>query len=88
MFIEKFFPDDDENDEKANAVENATDKKTDDVVKPEHQKSFYHSIKTIGWLNLLANIFDNFTHGIAVAGSFQASTKVNFSKFPILFIRY
>lgn len=83
MFIEKFFPDEDddgENDDKKEEV--TTDKKTDNVVTHEpHQKSFFHSIKTIGWLNLLANIFDNFTHGIAVAGSFQASTKVNLSFF-------
>lgn len=77
MFIEKFFPDEDD-DDKENGEDSATDKKTDDVVKLEHQKSFFHSIKTIGWLNLLANIFDNFTHGIAVAGSFQASTKFGF----------
>ena len=58
MFIEKFFPDEDD-DDKENGEDSATDKKTDDVVKLEHQKSFFHSIKTIGWLNLLANIFDN-----------------------------
>jgi zinc transporter 13 len=29
-----------------------------------------------GYLNLLANIFDNFTHGLAVGGSFIISTKV------------
>ena len=29
----------------------------------------------MGILNLTANIVDNFTHGIAVAGSFQASLK-------------
>ncbi len=40
-------------------------------------KSIFYSIKIIGILNMLANIVDNFTHGIAVAGSFQASHKVN-----------
>ncbi|CAB1339299.1 unnamed protein product [Coregonus sp. 'balchen'] len=33
-------------------------------------------IKTIGYLNLLANCIDNFTHGLAVAGSFLVSRKV------------
>lgn len=32
-------------------------------------------IKTTGWLNLMANIIDNFTHGLAVAGSYCVSTK-------------
>lgn len=35
----------------------------------------FESVKTIGILNAVANIVDNFTHGIAVAGSFQASFK-------------
>lgn len=29
-----------------------------------------------GYLNLLANGIDNFTHGLAVAGSFLVSTRV------------
>ncbi|XP_012935702.1 zinc transporter ZIP13 [Aplysia californica] len=33
-------------------------------------------IKISGYLNLLANVVDNFTHGLAVAGSFCISTKV------------
>ncbi|XP_030056785.1 zinc transporter ZIP13 isoform X2 [Microcaecilia unicolor] len=33
-------------------------------------------IKISGYLNLLANIIDNFTHGMAVAGSFLVSNKV------------
>jgi len=32
-------------------------------------------IKTSGWLNLMANVIDNFTHGLAVAGSYCVSTK-------------
>ncbi|TRY56641.1 hypothetical protein DNTS_011048 [Danionella cerebrum] len=32
-------------------------------------------IKTSGYLNLLANCIDNFTHGLAVAGSFLVSRK-------------
>ncbi|XP_075044215.1 zinc transporter ZIP13 [Mixophyes fleayi] len=34
------------------------------------------SIKVCGYLNLLANTIDNFTHGMAVAGSFLVSKKV------------
>ncbi|CAL9701585.1 unnamed protein product [Knipowitschia caucasica] len=33
-------------------------------------------IKTSGYLNLLANCIDNFTHGLAVGGSFLVSKKV------------
>nr|XP_046245140.1 LOW QUALITY PROTEIN: zinc transporter ZIP13 [Scatophagus argus] len=43
-------------------------------------------IKTSGYLNLLANCIDNFTHGLAVAGSFLVSKKVGFlTTFAILF---
>ncbi|XP_077420961.1 zinc transporter ZIP13 [Vanacampus margaritifer] len=50
----------------------------------ESQKSTKHQslqgstekIKTSGYLNLLANCVDNFTHGLAVAGSFLVSKKV------------
>ncbi|XP_056269075.1 zinc transporter ZIP13 [Pseudoliparis swirei] len=42
-------------------------------------------IKTCGYLNLLANCIDNFTHGLAVAGSFLVSKKVGFlTTFAIL----
>lgn len=36
------------------------------------------TIKISGYLNLLANCIDNFTHGLAVAGSFLVSKKVGF----------
>ncbi|XP_077570033.1 zinc transporter ZIP13 [Stigmatopora nigra] len=40
---------------------------------------------TCGYLNLLANCIDNFTHGLAVAGSFFVSKKVGFlTTFAIL----
>ncbi|KAK2148120.1 hypothetical protein LSH36_514g01000 [Paralvinella palmiformis] len=38
------------------------------------------TIKTSGWLNLMANIIDNFTHGLAVAGSYCISTKSGFDR--------
>ncbi|XP_045888634.1 zinc transporter ZIP13 [Micropterus dolomieu] len=42
-------------------------------------------IKASGYLNLLANCIDNFTHGLAVAGSFLVSKKVGFlTTFAIL----
>ncbi|XP_051919200.1 zinc transporter ZIP13 isoform X1 [Hippocampus zosterae] len=45
----------------------------------------YEKIKTSGYLNLLANCIDNFTHGLAVAGSFLVSKKVGFlTTFAIL----
>lgn len=34
------------------------------------------TIETIGYLNLLANGIDNFSHGLAVAASFIAGVKV------------
>ncbi|XP_066439423.1 zinc transporter ZIP13 [Eleutherodactylus coqui] len=40
------------------------------------QKPNRDSIKISGYLNLLANTIDNFTHGMAVAGSFLVSRKV------------
>ncbi|XP_075423583.1 zinc transporter ZIP13 isoform X2 [Ascaphus truei] len=40
------------------------------------QKPAGSSIKASGYLNLLANTIDNFTHGMAVAGSFLVSKKV------------
>uniref|UniRef100_H2V4W9 Zinc transporter ZIP13 n=1 Tax=Takifugu rubripes TaxID=31033 RepID=H2V4W9_TAKRU len=42
-------------------------------------------VRTSGYLNLLANCIDNFTHGLAVAGSFLVSKKVGFlTTFAIL----
>ncbi|CAF1139341.1 unnamed protein product, partial [Didymodactylos carnosus] len=38
-------------------------------------------IKTMGWLNLLANVMDNFTHGLAIGGSFAVSHKVGYTSF-------
>ncbi|XP_040055059.2 zinc transporter ZIP13 isoform X2 [Gasterosteus aculeatus] len=54
---------------------------------PQHQSLQERSqkIKTCGYLNLLANCIDNFTHGLAVAGSFLVSKKVGFlTTFAIL----
>ncbi|XP_060767255.1 zinc transporter ZIP13 [Neoarius graeffei] len=54
--------------------------RTDISLQPGREK-----IKTSGYLNLLANCIDNFTHGLAVAGSFLVSRKVGFlTTFAIL----
>ncbi|XP_067007722.2 zinc transporter ZIP13 homolog [Anabrus simplex] len=41
------------------------------VVRPQRQRTT--SIRMSGYLNLMANSFDNFTHGLAVGGSFLVS---------------
>ena len=46
----------------------ANTKNSDVIDKAKH-------IKTSGWLNLMANFIDNFTHGLAVAGSYCVDTK-------------
>ncbi|XP_028403195.1 zinc transporter ZIP13-like [Dendronephthya gigantea] len=44
--------------------------------KDSHVPSKEKEIKVVGYLNLLANCIDNFTHGLAVSGSFLVSRKV------------
>ncbi|XP_028299149.1 zinc transporter ZIP13 [Gouania willdenowi] len=53
--------------------------------KQQSQQERTKKIKMSGYLNLLANCIDNFTHGLAVAGSFLVSKKVGFlTTFAIL----
>ncbi|XP_034536430.1 zinc transporter ZIP13 [Notolabrus celidotus] len=53
--------------------------------KQQSRQERSEKIKTSGYLNLLANCIDNFTHGLAVAGSFLVSKKVGFlTTFAIL----
>ncbi|KAF7688031.1 hypothetical protein HF521_014037 [Silurus meridionalis] len=60
---------------------NSDSKPTTDIGSQPRQEK----IKTSGYLNLLANCIDNFTHGLAVAGSFLVSRKVGFlTTFAIL----
>ncbi|TSK19953.1 Zinc transporter ZIP13 [Bagarius yarrelli] len=60
---------------------NSNSRPTKDISKQPGQER----IKTSGYLNLLANCIDNFTHGLAVAGSFLVSRKVGFlTTFAIL----
>ncbi|XP_076012100.1 zinc transporter ZIP13 isoform X2 [Genypterus blacodes] len=52
---------------------------------PKSLQQGSEKIKMSGYLNLLANCIDNFTHGLAVAGSFLVSKKVGFlTTFAIL----
>lgn len=92
MIIEKVFPDDDDNvknkpvvlltyKKNGNASRNGNSiRKKSKIIKKKVKTSILHSIKIMGLLNLFANVIDNFTHGIAVAGSFQASHKVCLQK--------
>ncbi|XP_042558695.1 zinc transporter ZIP13-like, partial [Clupea harengus] len=79
LLLEKMFPDED------------TPNETPRVTASSHSNGFCHDtkaasshlqppkkIKISGYLNLLANCIDNFTHGLAVAGSFLVSRKVGF----------
>lgn len=49
---------------------------TDTAAPSETNERDEENVKVVGYLNLLANSIDNFTHGLAVAGSFIVSTKV------------
>lgn len=46
--------------------------------KSEVQSSKTEPVKVSGYLNLAANVIDNFTHGLAVAGGFLVSRKVGY----------
>uniref|UniRef100_A0A3Q3XHU9 Zinc transporter ZIP13 n=1 Tax=Mola mola TaxID=94237 RepID=A0A3Q3XHU9_MOLML len=59
--------------------------------KSSKQQSLHESsekIKTSGYLNLLANCIDNFTHGLAVAGSFLVSKKVGYLDHFFILVPY
>uniref|UniRef100_A0A3B4Z159 Zinc transporter ZIP13 n=1 Tax=Stegastes partitus TaxID=144197 RepID=A0A3B4Z159_9TELE len=69
LLLEKMFPDQDGAEDPAS----------------ESDLNFNSAVRTSGYLNLLANCIDNFTHGLAVAGSFLVSKKVGFlTTFAIL----
>lgn len=48
----------------------------DSALPPWLSLAFSPLIQVSGYLNLLANTIDNFTHGLAVAASFLVSKKV------------
>ncbi|XP_021375578.1 zinc transporter ZIP13-like isoform X2 [Mizuhopecten yessoensis] len=51
-------------------------KKTETTDKSSNNPPVSQPIKVSGYLNLLANVIDNFTHGLAIGGSFVVSNKV------------
>ncbi|KAL2076840.1 hypothetical protein ACEWY4_027569 [Coilia grayii] len=95
LLLEKMFPDEDN---PSQSHTTAACGGSAGVCSPAHSNGFCHDtkaapallqtpekIKTSGYLNLLANCIDNFTHGLAVAGSFLVSRKVGFlTTFAIL----
>uniref|UniRef100_A0A8C2YZT9 Zinc transporter ZIP13 n=1 Tax=Cyclopterus lumpus TaxID=8103 RepID=A0A8C2YZT9_CYCLU len=81
LLLEKMFPDRDSHEELASN----SDLNSNSAVSVSAEMSLEMSIPTCGYLNLLANCIDNFTHGLAVAGSFLVSKKVGFlTTFAIL----
>ncbi|XP_053721730.1 zinc transporter ZIP13 [Synchiropus splendidus] len=100
LVLEKMFPDKDSQEPEQSSVSdlnsNTTTKSHEASFGNGHIESWQLSkqhgllerpekIKTSGYLNLLANCIDNFTHGLAVAGSFLVSKKVGFlTTFAIL----
>nr|XP_054766703.1 zinc transporter ZIP13-like [Lytechinus pictus] len=59
-----------------NGLSNGDHKIIQALPKNEEKDTKEKKVKVVGYLNLLANFIDNFTHGIAVAGSFLVSKKV------------
>uniref|UniRef100_A0A3Q0R565 Zinc transporter ZIP13 n=1 Tax=Amphilophus citrinellus TaxID=61819 RepID=A0A3Q0R565_AMPCI len=79
LLLEKMFPDQDSPENPASV----SDLNFNSAVS-DHSCSHSH-LQPIGYLNLLANCIDNFTHGLAVSGSFLVSKKVGFlTTFAIL----
>uniref|UniRef100_A0A3B4A568 Zinc transporter ZIP13 n=1 Tax=Periophthalmus magnuspinnatus TaxID=409849 RepID=A0A3B4A568_9GOBI len=84
LLLEKMFPDEDGH-EGATSISVFSGKTEVSLQNGHHAESWKSSkqlqqtsqkIKTSGYLNLLANCIDNFTHGLAVGGSFLVSKKV------------
>lgn len=100
LLLEKMFPDEDshkgatpQSDLNFNSKQSIpvfSGKTEESLQNGHHAESWSHQetsekIKTSGYLNLLANCIDNFTHGLAVGGSFLVSKKVGFlTTFAIL----
>ena len=49
---------------------------TSDANEKNNQSPKKESIAVSGYLNLLANVVDNFTHGLAIGGSYQNSVRL------------
>lgn len=53
---------------------NIADDEEDDIIQNNNNNNHHNQTKKVaGYLNLMANSIDNFTHGLAVAGSFLVS---------------
>ncbi|XP_026669803.1 zinc transporter ZIP13 isoform X2 [Ceratina calcarata] len=61
---------------KTNSFSNSLSKKDHDVTGDQKTVIKKKSKHITGYLNLLANIIDNFTHGLAVGGSFMVSMRL------------
>nr|XP_022339444.1 zinc transporter ZIP13-like [Crassostrea virginica] len=63
---------------KQNSNVQSTQKNTSSKLCTDSGEDTTSNIKVSGYLNLLANVIDNLTHGLAVGGSFLVSNKVGF----------
>ncbi|CAF99696.1 unnamed protein product [Tetraodon nigroviridis] len=79
LLLEKMFPDQDNQEETASQ----SDLNFNCAVMPSFSLALCLHGQTSGYLNLLANCIDNFTHGLAVAGSFLVSKKLRCKSEPI-----
>ncbi|CAF0781073.1 unnamed protein product [Didymodactylos carnosus] len=77
MLIEKIFPD--ASDQQEADEENVFSHKRDEPRVDQTLRKRQTTKQTTGWLNLLANMIDNFTHGLAIGGSFAFSNKVGYT---------
>uniref|UniRef100_A0A3Q4BPR9 Zinc transporter ZIP13 n=1 Tax=Mola mola TaxID=94237 RepID=A0A3Q4BPR9_MOLML len=77
LLLEKMFPD----------QESQEDNTSDSDLNFNSAVSVHIEI-TSGYLNLLANCIDNFTHGLAVAGSFLVSKKVGYLDHFFILVPY
>lgn len=86
LLLEKMFPDTESHEEQSSLSPGPSKEPWSPPSKPKTlREEEPKKIKTSGYLNLLANSIDNFTHGLAVAGSFLVSRKVGFlTTFAIL----
>uniref|UniRef100_H3CVJ2 Zinc transporter ZIP13 n=1 Tax=Tetraodon nigroviridis TaxID=99883 RepID=H3CVJ2_TETNG len=84
LLLEKMFPDQDNQEETASQSDLNFNCAVSNCSGEQNLALCLHG-QTSGYLNLLANCIDNFTHGLAVAGSFLVSKKVGFlTTFAIL----
>lgn len=73
---------------KVTAIEESQNKKcnTNDISNKKDLEPEIQTIEPAGYLNLIANGFDNFTHGLAIGASFLVSLKVGLLTTFVIFI--